>query len=167
MSIHVPARALLAALCAVGLCGCANPYEQAPVSGRVTCDGKPATGGTILFQPVDDPSRTGRPAGQPGTASSGVIGEDGSFVLTSVDPSLGEGALIGPHRLIFQAPPTKRPVLVADERAVMSAEEIAAAEEELARFRVYPPLACSETLEPGEVEVQRGENEFVFTLGRK
>jgi hypothetical protein len=164
---HLPNSVLAIALLALASAGCGNLYQQAPVRGRVTCDGQPATGGTIIFQPVDDPSRTGRPVGEPGIASSGVIGEDGSFELASIDPSLGEGAVIGPHQLIFQPPPTKRPVLVADERAVMSEAEIEAAEAELANFKIYPPLACSELLEPAAVEVQAGQNEFVFTLRRK
>jgi hypothetical protein len=161
------ASAICAALAIAALAGCSNPYQQAPVRGRVTCNGKPAVGGTIIFQPLDAPARTGRPAGEPGIASSGVIGEDGSFVLASIDASLGGGAVIGPHQLIFQAPPTQRPTISADERAVMSPEEIQAAEEVNARLPVYPPLDCSTTLAPAEVEVKPGNNEFAFTLQPK
>lgn len=160
--------ALCAALAAGLLSGCgSNPYQQAPVRGRVTCQGKPATGGIVIFQPIDAPEKTGRPAGHPGSASSGTVGEDGAFTLTSKDGKSGRGALVGPHRIIFQMPPTTRPPITADDRAVLSPEELKALQEELARRPVYPPLPCSEKITPGEVEVKPGSNEFEFTLPPK
>ncbi|HXG12132.1 MAG TPA: hypothetical protein VNK04_20425 [Gemmataceae bacterium] len=147
-------------------CG-ANPYRMAPVRGRVTCNGKPATGGVIKFLPIDAPEKTGRKPGHTGHPSSGTVGEDGSFTLTSMDGKSGPGALIGPHKVVFEAPPTRRPTLSADDRSVMSPEEIKAAEAELARRPVYPPLPCSTTITPGEVEVKPGDNYFEFTLQPK
>jgi hypothetical protein len=148
-------------------CGCGgDPYQYAPVRGRVTCNDKPAAGGVIIFQPIDSPDKTGRPAGHSGSASSATIGEDGSFTLKSIDGA-SEGALIGPHQVIFQAPPTKRPTLTAEDRASMTPEELKRAEAEIASRKVYPPLACSTNVAPGEVEVQPGENDFTFTLQPK
>ena len=149
---------------ALSVAGCSgNPYEFAPVRGRITCDDKPAAGGVITFQPIDAPEKTGRPAGHSGTASTAMVGEDGTFTLKSIDGS-SEGALIGPHQVLFQAPPTKRPTLSADDRASMTPDELKAAEAEIASRPVYPPLACSTNVAPSEVEVKPGENEFVFTL---
>lgn len=160
--------ALCAALSSSLVSGCgSNPYHLAPVRGRVTCQGKPATGGMVLFQPLDAPDKTGRPAGHSGSASSGTVGEDGTFTLTSMDGKSGTGALIGPHQVLFRPPPTKRPTLHADDRATMSPEEIKAAEEINRRMPVYPPLPCSAHLAPGEIEVKPGQNEFVFTLQPK
>jgi hypothetical protein len=160
----VPGCALLIASFAMG---CSNPYQQAIVRGRVTCDGKPVPGAVIKFQPLDAPQQTGRPSGHTGSASSGTVNEDGTFTLTSLDGVSGEGALIGPHMVIFEPPPTTKPTLTADERELMSPEEIKKWEEEFSRRPVYPPLACSNVISPAEVEVKPGENEFVFTLQPK
>jgi hypothetical protein len=153
---------------AAGVLGCgSNAYQLAPVHGRVTCQGKPATGGVVIFQPLDAPERTGRPAGHPGSASSGTIGEDGTFTLKSKDGKSGDGALVGPHRILFQLPPTKRPPITADDRSVLSPEELKALERDIARRPIYPPLPCGEKITPGEVEVKLGKNEFEFTLQPK
>jgi hypothetical protein len=160
--------ALCTVMCSSLLNGCgSNLYQLAPVRGRVTCQGKPATGGMVVFQPIDAPDKTGRPAGHSGSASSGTVGEDGTFILTSMDGKAGAGALVGPHQVLFRPPPTKRPTLPADDRATMSPEEIKAAEEVNRRMPVYPPLPCSANLSPSDVEVKPGQNEFVFTLQPK
>jgi hypothetical protein len=158
---------LLVAIVALMLSGCGNQYKFAPVKGRITCNGKPAAGGIIIFQPMDDPKKTGRPSGHSGMASSATIAEDGSFTLKAIDGTSGDGALIGPHQIIFQAPPTTRFTIPAEDRAVMSPEEIKATEEEIARRPIYPPLACSTNVEPAEVEVKAGSNEFEFKLQPK
>jgi hypothetical protein len=116
----------------------------------------------IVFQPIDAPEQTGRPAGHPGSAPRGTVGVDGTFTLTSVDGK--PGTLIGPHRVIFQMPPTKRPRLLAEEREGMSPEEIKAVEEEFSRRPVYPPLPCSANITPAEVEVKPGDNNFELSL---
>jgi hypothetical protein len=160
---------------AVGLCavligglltGCGSKYQLAKVQGRVTCQGKPATGGEVVFQPIDAPDKTGRPEGHPGTPSRGTVGPDGTFALT-VDGKSDAGALVGPHRVLFRMPPTKRPALLAEERESMSPEEIKAVEEEFRQRPVYPPLPCSANVTPGEVEVKPGDNQFEFTLQPK
>lgn len=160
--------ALCAVLVGILLSGCgSNAYQLAPVRGRVTCQGKPATGGVVIFQPIDAPGQTGRPAGHSGSASSGTVGADGTFTLKSMDGKSGDGALIGLHRILFQPPPTKRPPITADDRSVLSPAELKALEEDIARRPIYPPLPCSEKITPGEVEVKPGANEFEFTLQRK
>ncbi len=161
------AIALCAALVVSQLAGCRNPYQLAKVRGYVTCQGKPATGGVIVFQPLDAPEQTGRPKGHPGNASEGTVGEDGTFTLTFDGSAGGEGALLGPHQVFFRMPPTKRPTLLAEERQIMSPEEIKAVEAEFSRRPVYSPLPCSANLAPGDVEVKPGQNEYVFTLRPK
>jgi hypothetical protein len=159
----------VALLSAAGLlAGCrGDAYQMTPVTGRVTCQGQPVEGGIITFQPLDAPEKTGRPAGQAGVGSSGTVEADGSFTLTSVDPKLGAGALIGPHSVVFRLPPTRRPTITPDERAAMSPEEIKVAEEINSKMPVFPPCPCSADISPGEVEVKRGENDFSFTLSSR
>jgi hypothetical protein len=148
--------------------GCGgNPYQMAPVRGRITCQGKPAVGGVVKFVPIDTPDKTGRPAGHSGTSSAATVEADGSFTLTALDAKSGPGALVGPHRVVFEPPPTRRPTLLADEKVDMAPEEIKKWEADFARRPVYPPLPCSYNPSPGEVEVKPGENTFEFTLQPK
>ena len=164
-SLRTVLIALGAGVVGVG-CG-SNSYQMAAVSGRVTCQGKPAAGGVVIFQPIDAPERTGRSAGHPGGASSGTVGADGTFTLKAQDGKSGDGALVGPHRVLFQPPPTKRPPITADDRSVLSPEELKALEQDIARRPVYPPLPCADKVTPGEVEVKPGKTEFEFTLQPK
>jgi hypothetical protein len=160
--------ALCAVLAGSQLSGCGgNPYRLAEVRGRVTCQGKPATGGVVVFQPIDAPERTGRPKGHPGNSSEGTVGADGTFTLTFAGSAGGAGALLGPHRVFFRMPPTRPPTLLPEERESMSPAEIKAVEAEFSRRPVYPPLPCGANPTPGEVEVKPGDNEFTFTLQPK
>jgi hypothetical protein len=154
--------------------GCGgNSYRLAVVRGRVTCQGKPAAGGLVIFVPVDAPEQTGRPSGQSGRPSRGTVEADGTFTLTCdlvADGKPGEqapGALVGPHRVLFKMPRTTRATLDADTKYVLSGAELKAEAERLARLPVYPPLPCSDKIQPGEVVVKPGDNEFEFTLPPK
>jgi hypothetical protein len=151
--------------------GCGNPYQMAKVRGRVlTCEGKPAVGGEVEFWPIDAPDKTGRRAGNPGQVSRAVVGPDGTFTLvtTGIQGAKDtEGAVVGPQRVKFNMPPTRRPVMTAEERAAGTPEHIKALEEEAARMPIYPPLPCSNKIEPAEVEVKPGDNTFEFTLPPK
>lgn len=157
---------------AISLGGCGGGlYQLAQVRGTVmTCEGKPATGGTVIFYPVDDPAATGRPAGQPGREARGVVGADGSFTLTTIGvQSTPEqpGAVTGKHKVAFEMPPTKRPTLSAADKENMTPDEIKKNEAELAARPVYPPLPCSDQITPAEVTVERSGNNFEFNLPPK
>jgi hypothetical protein len=165
----------LCAVLGVGLLGgCGSPYRFVPVGGRVlTCEGKPAAGGTVVFTPVDDPDRTGRPGGQPGRASRGTVAADGTFTLTAVAVR-GEaagGALVGPHRVTYQMPPTERPVLGPNDKAVLldvgGEAAVKAREAEIAAMVLYPRPPCRDAVTPDEVEVPAAGGQFDFTLRPK
>jgi len=74
------------------LAGCGGPSRPAtaPVSGRVTYQGKPVPLGQIVFYPEN-----GRPA-------VGSIGPDGSYRLTTFE-TVGDGATPGRYRVTIQA----------------------------------------------------------------
>jgi hypothetical protein len=77
-----------ALLLALPACGRSRP-AVAPVSGRITLDGKPVTTGVVVFYP-----QTGRPA-------TGPIGPDGRYTLGTFTPT--DGALPGSHRVVIES----------------------------------------------------------------
>jgi hypothetical protein len=141
-------------------------YKKAVVTGKVMCGDKPAYGGVVTFQPVDDPDKTGRPSGNPGGVSRGLVDQDGTFRLTyearGSDKEM-DGAVIGPHRVTFILPMTE-PQKWSSQDDWLPEEEKAKLKEELANKPVYPKLACGSEITPAEVEVQAGTNEFTFQL---
>jgi len=72
------------------LAGCGGPgYQAAPVSGRITLDGKPAEGVHVSFQPQGG-----------GPASVGQTDKEGRYQLQFID-SNRTGAMVGTHRVYF------------------------------------------------------------------
>jgi hypothetical protein len=67
-----------------------SPYELAPVSGKVSIDGRPVSRAKVMFAPIEvgDSPNPGKPA-------FGMLQEDGSFVLTTYKPN--DGAVVGEH----------------------------------------------------------------------
>jgi hypothetical protein len=81
-SLRKACRALALGGIVLSVWGCgSNLYELAEVTGKVTCNGEPALGGWVIFEPIDAPEQTGRPPGEPGGVSRGIVKEDGSFTL--------------------------------------------------------------------------------------
>src|SRR5687768_18242143 len=118
-----------------------DPYRLVEVTGKVlTCEGKPAAGGTVVFYPIDDPSASGRPAGNPGREARGTINEDGTFSLTTIGIPPTPGAVTGRHNVTFEMPPTRRPMLTAEDKANMTPEEIQKNEAEFASRKIYGPI---------------------------
>lgn len=139
----------------VGGCGESKEYPVAPVSGRVLCNGEPVPGGTVLFLPVNAPQLTGRPDGRPGKAGEGIVQPDGTFVVGTYSNS--DGALIGPHKIVFEFPD----IPVADfEWAELEQED----QEQAEALRRLSSLACGEKTDIEDFTVQAGQNELVINL---
>lgn len=95
MSLARPGRFFRIACAAAALAagaGCGRP-RPVPVKGTVTLDGKPLSGATVAFSPLD-------PAGH---AATGATADDGSFRLTTYEP--GDGALPGEYKVIVVQEP--------------------------------------------------------------
>jgi hypothetical protein len=91
----------------VAVLGCSSK-KLAPVSGRVTLNGKPLANATVSFQPIAEGKSPDAGAG-----STGKTDEDGRFTLKT---STGqEGAVVGKHRVRISALETQ--VGDSDERA--------------------------------------------------
>jgi hypothetical protein len=148
--------------------GCGNnAYQLAPANGRVTCDGKPATGGTVIFMPIDAPEKTGRPKGQPGIRSTGMVRDDGTFALVrDAVAAEGEapGAIIGPHEVFFVLPRTEPYQVHPEDKRNLPPGDLKKLEAELAQKPIFAPLDCGDVISPKTVEVGPDGNEFTFTL---
>jgi len=73
--------------------GC-DSHGLAPVSGRVTMDGKPLADVYVVFEPAD-----GRP--NPGMGSIGKTDADGHYSLHQIQPDRA-GAVVGRHRVTIR-----------------------------------------------------------------
>lgn len=136
------------------------------VTGRVMCGDKPAAGGVITFQPIDAPEKTGRPKGNPGGVSRAIVAEDGTFRLTYEVCGVNDaedGAVTGPHRVIF-IPPITEPLKWNSPDDWLPEDEKAEFKEELAKQTISSKLPCVPEISPSDVEVQDGTNDFDFQL---
>lgn len=83
------------ALVTLAVSGCgAAATPKAQVKGKVTVNGAPVKGGTILLAPLT----------ASGEAASGEVQSDGTFILSTLEP--GDGAPIGMSRLSYKPPVT-------------------------------------------------------------
>jgi len=96
------AMACLAVVEMVSLLGCSGGGQNAtaPVSGKVTFEGKPVEGGSLTFTP----QATGPNPGKQGAAS---IQKDGSYAAGTYAEK--DGVLIGKLRISYSAPPMPFP----------------------------------------------------------
>lgn len=75
-----------------GCSGNSEQYETVPVSGVVTCEGKPIANATVNFTPMAD---QGRAEGRRGRVALGMTDKDGRFKLTTYEND--DGAIVGKH----------------------------------------------------------------------
>jgi hypothetical protein len=73
--------------------GCGGPHKTAPVSGRVTLNGKPLANAAVLFQPIATSGNN-----EPGPGSAGTTDADGRYTLSLVGKKT-KGAVIGKHKV--------------------------------------------------------------------
>jgi hypothetical protein len=87
---------LVTILCLLTFVGCHT--DVAPVSGRVTLDGRPLPDAVVTFQP-----KSSREKGEPaGTGSAGRTDDDGRYFLRLIQPDKA-GAVIGEHSVTISA----------------------------------------------------------------
>jgi len=91
---------LLGSLLVAG-CSQSGP-AVAPVSGRVTLDGKALPGVSVTFQPSGQGTT-------PGTGSFGRTDADGRYTLQLISPNgkASKGAVVGKHTVTFAAASTE------------------------------------------------------------
>src|SRR5438105_200679 len=89
-----PRRALLTLLplALALLAGCSS--RTAPVSGRITLNGKPLARASVTFAPIPSQGEL-----EPGPSSAAITDEDGRYTLRLIGES-GKGATIGKHKVM-------------------------------------------------------------------
>lgn len=90
---------MMVALVALSAVGCGSGTSG--VSGKVTMNGQPVTGGSLTFSPI---STGGTDAGKP---AAGNVQSDGSYVLGT--DSEKDGAAAGRYKVLYSAPAAKYP----------------------------------------------------------
>ncbi len=87
------------ALLGTGCGGGGDNPSTAAVSGKVTRQGQPVSGGTVTFSPQASADKKG----PPGKPAAGVVGPDGTFKLTTY--AKDDGAVLGKHQVIYLPAP--------------------------------------------------------------
>lgn len=90
----------------LGCGGSGDQFPTAKVSGKVTMNGQPVTGGQITLSPISAVSGK-----RPGKTGVGVIGADGTYVVSTYGN--GDGAVVGKHRLLFSPAAMEMPPVPA------------------------------------------------------
>jgi hypothetical protein len=104
-------RVLVGLAVMVGL-GCGGEsYRLAPVSGRVTVNGKPLANATVTFQPI------GSAGHDPGPGSYGRTDADGNYTLRVVEDKRN-GAVVGNHRVSISTQGGGRAKAVDDDMEI-------------------------------------------------
>ena len=148
----------LGLLVLVGVSGCKPAVEEAtlfPVKGRVTLNGAPLTGCTLVLITIkadvgsDD-------------AYSGVLNDKGEFELSSSEGKAGAAA--GKYKVTFQMPASADVNSEASRQATMKAMMSGAGKPPETKKAPFPNEYGSFKTSPKEVEITREANELLITL---
>lgn len=154
VGVRSAAVACAAALTAIG---CGPGYQVTPVTGRVTCNGKPVSIGSVSFVPVAEEGVT-----EPGKPAMGTLKPDGTFGLSTY--AAMDGAVIGKHRVQYFGPEGEE-----EEDETFTAEEGSGLERAKAaeRARERQEVVKSLCVQTGEIVVEvtaDGPNDFTIEL---
>jgi hypothetical protein len=132
------------------LTGCSSDNPVYPVRGKVTFDGKPMVGGgSISLVPLSD---------QPGMAAGGLIGEDGSYILSTYGD--GDGSMVGEFRVLIYQVTEQEPVRTEDGQRAAKPLSLPAADR-------IPVIYADPQNSPLRATVEaRSANEINFDLKR-
>lgn len=87
------------ALLSAGCGGSGDNLSTASVTGKVTRNGQPVSGGTVMLSPRASADKKG----PPGKPAAGEVGADGTFTLTTYKKD--DGAIVGKHQVTYTPAP--------------------------------------------------------------
>jgi hypothetical protein len=96
MKVSSRSIVLVAAMFLLSLVGCGGgQFPVRPAKGKVVCDGKPITSGSVTFTPIStDASKL-----ETGKQASATLNSEGVFVLSTYGRF--DGAIVGKHSVQF------------------------------------------------------------------
>jgi hypothetical protein len=125
------------------LTGCGGKsYMTAPVSGKVTLDGKTLPHASVMFIPVFDPGDK-----NPLPSSIGITDDNGHYAVVLNNNSKANGAVLGKHKII-----------------VAISAEVSQADTKETFHKQVPARYTRINTTPFEKEVIGGDNAFDFQL---
>jgi hypothetical protein len=142
----------------LGTVGCGGsavkPAKLFPVKGRVTLNGAPLTGCTLILIPVK---------ANPGVDDgySGVLNDKGEFELSSMKGKLGAAA--GKYKVTFSMA-TADPNSEASRQAAMEAMKSGGGRPPVPKAPPYPTEFSSFKTSTKEVEISTEANELLIAL---
>ncbi len=114
----------------LALAGCSDTeYSLAPVSGKVTLDGKPVDGIRLVFSPMANETNT-----DPGPWSTGVTNSDGEYTLETRHKKTG--AAVGKHTVMFEFDDAEDIETLREELAEARGEDGSTAEVDAVEKRI-------------------------------
>lgn len=141
------ADVVISAVLALAVSGCGGPNadvpELAPVSGKVTLNGQPASGVTVMFIPAGSTK---------GRASYGTADESGRYELMYDQDH--KGTPVGEYKVIFSK-------MVAPDGSDLPAGAVPA---DMGAVEKLPPKYSSEELTQEKATVPSGGGTFDFDL---
>lgn len=142
----------------VGVSGCSPKVQEAklfPVKGRVTLNGAPMTGCTLVLVSI----KTDAGADD---AYSGNLNDKGEFELSSLKGKAGAAA--GKYKVTFQMAASEDVTSEASRQAAMKAMMSGAGKPPEVKKAPFPSEYSSFKTSPKEVEITREANELLISL---
>ncbi len=140
--------------------GCGtSKFPVRPAKGKVVCDGRAVTVGSISFTPIGEANVV-----ETGKSASATVGSDGTFTLTTFERF--DGAIVGKHRVQYSGPEEEESSDESSSGADQDAPD-KSGKKNAERIRQRSTAKRSQCVQQGEiiVEVQAsGENNFTIEL---
>lgn len=150
---------VVSAIILLGLVGCGGDrFPVRPAKGKVLCNGKPITSGSITFTPIGTDANNS----ETGKQASGTLDSDGTFVLSTYGRF--DGAIVGKHIVQFSGAGAED----SDESESDSKgeSETTSGKGNVIR-RVNQKSDCVQKEEITVEVAARGENDFTIELNPK
>jgi len=153
--MNLPSNSLVLVAIVLFLSGCnAGKFSVKPAIGKVLCNGKPVSSGSVSFTPIGTPGSI-----ESGKQASGAISPDGTFKLSTYGRF--DGAIVGKHSVQYTGGDEDSESAEVDES---DSDETTRTRESKRSGNNQPGAQC---IQKGEIIVEvkaSGQNEFTIEL---
>lgn len=159
MKVSSRPLARISAIFLLSLVGCgAGQFPVRPAKGKVVCEGKPITSGSVTFTPIS----TEASKLETGKQASGTLNSDGVFVLSTYGRF--DGAIVGKHSVQFSGSGEEDS---EDETEHEEGESEATSGKGMLNRKDKQKSSCVQKQEIIVEVAARGENDFTIELTPK